>query len=71
MKIVWRERKMSDNIFKEGTCTNCGLNQNCLIENIEKSPVSFWKCVYCDEIHTIRKLKDFVKSSINEKGEGQ
>ena len=46
---------MEDKIFKQAACTNCGLNQNCLIEVIKMSPVSFWKCIYCDEIHTIRK----------------
>ncbi len=42
-------------IWKEGNCIRCGLKQNCLIEEIKNSPISFWKCTYCDEIHTIKK----------------
>ena len=56
---------MSDKIWKEGHCIRCGLNQNCLIETIKDSPISFWKCIYCDELHTLRKLlKPFKKKVI-------
>ncbi len=43
---------MSKN-WEEGTCKECGLNQNCLIEDMEKL-YSFWKCIYCENIHTIK-----------------
>ena len=49
--------KMEKKIWKEGNCIRCGLKQKCLIEDIEKSPLSFWRCIYCDEAHTIKSIK--------------